>query len=266
MYGRIFRSIYDGTLADNWQALVTFQQLLVLCDQHGVVDMTPGAIARTTGIPVDIIRAGLDALEAPDPSSRTPAEEGRRIVRLDDHRDWGWRIVNFSAYRAIRSAEDKREADRKRIAGKRATERECLRHNATDCDTSQSVAKVAHTATEKEPEKAKSMSANADTDSSDTQPRPQCRFSEFWAEYPKKEGKKPALQAWQSKRLDRIADQIIADVRNRREHHGQWLAGFIPLPATYLRQERWSDEISRPPPKTPGGNRPEGPPIPVRAL
>lgn len=146
MYGRIFRSIYDGTLADNWQALVTFQQLLVLCDQQGIVDMTPGAISRTTGIPLDIIGAGLAALEAPDPASRTPTEEGRRVARLDDHRDWGWRIVNFAAYRAIRSAEDKRQADRVRIARKRADSRDNERRDATPGDTSTGVAEVAHTA------------------------------------------------------------------------------------------------------------------------
>lgn len=145
-YVKIFESIYDGTLADNWQAMVTFQQLLILCDQNGIVDMTPGAIHRRTGIPLDIITAGLSVLTAPDPQSRSPLEEGRRIVLLDPARSWGWRLVNHAHYRALMSAADKREADRVRIAEKR--KRDEPRQPATSRDVSQpspSVANVAHT-------------------------------------------------------------------------------------------------------------------------
>ena len=59
MYGKIFESIYDGTLGDDWRALITFQQMIVLCDSDGVVDMTPAAISRRTNIPVEHIEAGI---------------------------------------------------------------------------------------------------------------------------------------------------------------------------------------------------------------
>lgn len=111
MYGKIFSSMYDGTLASRgpWQALVTFQQMIVLADQDGVVDMTADAIARRTSIPLEIIEAGIEALLQPDTKSRTPDEEGRRIVTLEEHRDWGWQIVNHAKYRDMRKAEDRRE-------------------------------------------------------------------------------------------------------------------------------------------------------------
>src|SRR3990167_5854840 len=103
--------MYDGTLATEgpWQALVTFQQLIILADKEGNVDMTAEAISRRTTIPFDIIALGLQALEKPDESSRSPDEEGRRIVRLSDSRAWGWRIVNYIHYRGIRSQEERRE-------------------------------------------------------------------------------------------------------------------------------------------------------------
>lgn len=111
MYGKLFAQMYDGTLATKgpWQALATFQQLIILADKHGTVDMTAEAIARRTTFPLEVIRLGLSELEKPDPDSRTPDEEGRRIVRLSDHRPWGWRIVNHSHYRKIRSEDDRRE-------------------------------------------------------------------------------------------------------------------------------------------------------------
>jgi hypothetical protein len=110
MYGKIFQQMYDGTLGTNgpWEALVTFQQLIVLADKDGVVDLTIPAIVRRTTIPQHIIEKGIAVLLLPDPDSRTPDDEGRRITLLSEHRSWGWKIVNYAKYRAIRSDEERR--------------------------------------------------------------------------------------------------------------------------------------------------------------
>lgn len=111
MYGKLFEQMYDGTLCTHgpWEALVTFQQLIILSDKDGVVDMTPEAISRRTTIPLEVIKTGLQRLSEPDPESRTPDEEGRRIAFLSDSRAWGWRIVNYIKYRTIRTAEDRKQ-------------------------------------------------------------------------------------------------------------------------------------------------------------
>lgn len=111
MYGKLFTQMYQGTLATKgpWQALVTFQQLIILADKHGCVDMTSEAVSRITTIPLEVIEAGLKALAKPDRASRSPAENGKRIVPLSPTRDWGWRIVNYDHYRRIRSEEERRE-------------------------------------------------------------------------------------------------------------------------------------------------------------
>ena len=104
--------MFRGSLYGKWQAIVTFQQMIILADQDGTVDFTPEALSATTSIPLDILKEGLTLLEAPDQSSRTPDEEGRRIVRIDPERPWGWHIVNYQKYRSIRTAEDRREYHR----------------------------------------------------------------------------------------------------------------------------------------------------------
>lgn len=144
MYGKIFESMYKGTLYGQWEAIVTFQQLIVLCDSDGVVDMTPPAIAATTSIPLDIIQKGIEALEQVDQYSRSPAHNGRRIVLIDPARPWGWRIVNHDYYRNLASKEDKREKDRARIAEKRSNNNDV----ATCRNLSPEVANVAHTNTD----------------------------------------------------------------------------------------------------------------------
>lgn len=165
MYTKVFRSIYDGTLADNWQAMVTFQQMLILADAQGVVDMTIGSIARITGIPLEILQAGIAVLEAPDLGSRTPEMEGRRIARLDAHRDWGWFLVNFAKYRAMQSREDKNEADRERMRTKRAAERSNVSQVVAGCSNLSRavaiVADVAHTDTYTDTEAKKDQKAKA---------------------------------------------------------------------------------------------------------
>lgn len=114
MYGKIFESMYDGTLSADWKAMVTFQQLIVLADSEGVIDYTPAALSRRTGIPLDIIEHGIKKLEQPDPYSRSSDLEGRRISLLDDHRPWGWQIVNYEHYRDLAKLSEKREQSRQR--------------------------------------------------------------------------------------------------------------------------------------------------------
>lgn len=58
------------------------------------------------------MKAAINTLEAPDPESRSPEMEGRRIIPVDEHRAWGWQIVNYSKYRAIRNDDDRREQNR----------------------------------------------------------------------------------------------------------------------------------------------------------
>ena len=109
MFAKVFASLWDGTLADHWEFWSVFVFMLAHSDARGVVDMTPQAISRRSCIPLDKVEAALAHLSAPDPRSRTAAEGGRRIVLLDDHRDWGWRIVNYERYRNTRDEESRRE-------------------------------------------------------------------------------------------------------------------------------------------------------------
>lgn len=122
MYGKLFESIYDGTLVEDWQALITFQQMIILCDSDGTLDMTPSAISRRTGIPINHIKHGIKILEKEDPESRTPDENGKRIKRIDEHRDWGWVIINHKKYRDLKTSSDRREYMRRYMRKKREKE------------------------------------------------------------------------------------------------------------------------------------------------
>ncbi len=116
MYAKIFAQIFDSSLADDLDLRHFFMDLLILADSDGVVDMTPSAIAGRTRYPIDRVRAHLETLEKPDPESRTSDSEGRRIKRLDDHRTWGWVILNYDRFREIASDDQRKEKTRARVS------------------------------------------------------------------------------------------------------------------------------------------------------
>lgn len=138
MYGKLFDSMYDSTLAEDWRALITFQQMIVLCDADGMIDMTPQALSRRTGIPIEYIKAGIEILEKPDPYSRTPDQNGVRIELIDDHRPWGWHIVNHEKYKTLQDADTIRAQTRERVRKHREMKRTVTdgndqkRHTDTD--------------------------------------------------------------------------------------------------------------------------------------
>jgi len=168
LYGKLFESMYEGTLYGKWQAIVTFQQMIILCSPDGVIDMTPQTISARTSIPLEIIQTGVVDLEAPDPFSRTPDRDGRRIERLDDHRPWGWLIVNHKKYKDLISQEQKREADRERMRQKRSV--------AGSRGMSRDVAEVAHS------------DADADRDSKKNAKSDPSWLADFKSLYPKRSG------------------------------------------------------------------------------
>lgn len=108
VFAKIFAQIFDSSISSDYVVRHVFMDLLVLADREGVVDMTPDAIARRTNVPENVVLHALSELSKVDKKSRSDLEEGRRIVPLDSHRDWGWQIVNFEHYRQIRDEESRR--------------------------------------------------------------------------------------------------------------------------------------------------------------
>lgn len=108
MFAKVYTQIFDSSIAENYTVRHVFMDLLVLADSEGVVDMTTHAISRRTNVPVEIVRDAMHTLSEPDPESRSPDEDGRRIALVDPHREWGWRIINYDHYRKLRDEEGRR--------------------------------------------------------------------------------------------------------------------------------------------------------------
>lgn len=116
MYAKVFASMWDGTLYGQWEAWSVFVFLLAHADRDGSVDIHPNAIAARSGLPLEVVTKGLAVLEAPDPGSRSPELDGRRLELIDQHRTWGWQIVNYPKYRGMRDLEERRKQTREAVA------------------------------------------------------------------------------------------------------------------------------------------------------
>jgi hypothetical protein len=54
--------VYDTGLARDWRALVVYQQLVLLMDEEGFVSLTREQLCARTGIPAEVVTAGMEVL------------------------------------------------------------------------------------------------------------------------------------------------------------------------------------------------------------
>lgn len=221
--------MYKGTLYGHWEAIVTFQQLIVLADADGIVDMTPQAICATTSIPIDILEKGLKKLSEPDPFSRTPGEEGRRIICIDEHRPWGWQIVNYLKYKHLKDSNEVRAQTRERVR----------RHREKRNGEKQEVTAVTLGNAEK-----RYTDTDTDKRKTYTPPPPSGAFLRFWTTWPsssRKGSKGPCWEKWRKSDFDLVAEQVISHVEQRKRSADWQKNGgeFIPAPIVYLNKRQW---------------------------
>ncbi len=116
-YTKLFSSILASTI---WRApdktRIVWITLLAMADQHGIAEGSVPGLADFARVSVDECRGALAELMAPDPDSRTPDWDGRRIEPVDG----GWLLLNHGKYRAKMNADERREYNRKKQAERRA--------------------------------------------------------------------------------------------------------------------------------------------------
>ncbi len=74
---------------------------------------------------------------------------------------------------------------------------------------------------------------------------PSAEFLRFWAKYPKRQAKQDAWKAWQQLEPDAAEVEEILAALEWQVEQDDWVKAdgqYCPLPATYLRGERWTDE------------------------
>lgn len=111
-YTKLFSDIVDSSIWDeDAETCKVWVTLLALSDANGYVRGSPGWLAGKAKVSVELCERALEKFKNPDPRSRTPDNDGRRIEQLED----GWLILNYISFRGRLSNDPKSIATRERV-------------------------------------------------------------------------------------------------------------------------------------------------------
>lgn len=106
LYGSILGS---SVWSESLPTRIVWITMLALADERGKVEASVSGLARIANVTRAQCENALERLTAPDPDSKSPEFEGRRIEKVSG----GWMILNYLAYRDLRSPRQVAEAERK---------------------------------------------------------------------------------------------------------------------------------------------------------
>lgn len=111
-YTKLFSDIVDSSIWDeDNDTRIVWVTLLALSNADGFVRGSTGWLAGKSRVPVRKCAEALVKFAAPDPKSRTPDNDGRRIEVLED----GWLILNYLAFRDRLSTNPQAVKTRERV-------------------------------------------------------------------------------------------------------------------------------------------------------
>lgn len=115
-FTKLDSGIVDSSIwSEDSDTRVVWITLLAKADKNGLVNIAPSALARVANVPLPVCLKALERFQQPDPESRTPSNEGRRLAKTEE----GWLILNYATYRAKEYSQQRREQSRQLMAKKR---------------------------------------------------------------------------------------------------------------------------------------------------
>jgi hypothetical protein len=106
MFAKLFSSITESSLwSEPKEVRLLFVTMLAKADQTGLVEASLPGLARVANLSLDETITALQILQAPDPYSKNPDNEGRRVLQVPR----GFVLLNYEDYRARRNTEERQE-------------------------------------------------------------------------------------------------------------------------------------------------------------
>ena len=110
-YIKLHQGVLTSTIwqEDDTTRIVWFT-FMALADKNGEVSGTIPGIANIARVSIEACESAVNKFMSPDPYSRSEADEGRRIEKIDG----GWSLINFHKYREMASKDDAKLANSNR--------------------------------------------------------------------------------------------------------------------------------------------------------
>jgi len=241
-YTKLFNSIITSTIwSEDDKTRIVWITMLALADQNGEVQGSVPGLARLAGVSVNDVESALDKFLSPDPYSRTPDFEGRRICKIDG----GWELLNHAKYRRMASLADQKDSNAKRQKRHRERNATVTHRNASvTVETDKAEAEA-----EANTDNTKSISPKGDgIDIGKTRKELNSNLSEkaetIYSHYPRKVGKTAAIKAIVSAMKYESYEKLLETVKEYAEKIAWKEPQFIPHPSTWFNEGRFNDDPS----------------------
>jgi hypothetical protein len=120
-YSKLYAAIVTSSVwIEEDATLRVWIAMIATCDSEGLVQGSVPGFANLARVTVEQMRHAIERLSAPDPDSRTPDHDGRRIEAFEG----GWRVLNYAKYREKAQAKEGSNAPAMRAYRKRRREGE----------------------------------------------------------------------------------------------------------------------------------------------
>jgi hypothetical protein len=141
VYNKLFSKIVDSSIwLESDATRIVWLTMIAVMDEDGFVVMASiENLARRANVSVARCSTAVAILEAPDPNSADPDNEGRRIERVPG----GWVVLNAAKHRLMVARVSQRESNRRRVTkhrekGRDTSENEAKRSRTVENETESS--------------------------------------------------------------------------------------------------------------------------------
>lgn len=120
MYGKIFESLYEGSMVGAGPTIfAVWGYCIAKADSSGIVILNPALLAPIIGTSRVDIEQAIEYLTSPDPHSKNPEHEGRRLINMSGY---AYKVVSHAIYRDIKNNQDRREYMREYMRKRRGND------------------------------------------------------------------------------------------------------------------------------------------------
>ena len=111
-FTKLFSSITESSIwVEDDATLRVWIAMLASCNADGFVAGSVPGFASKARVTVEQMSTAIDKFSSPDPHSRTPDNEGRRVEAIEG----GWVVLNYAKYRETRDPEERRRQVREAV-------------------------------------------------------------------------------------------------------------------------------------------------------
>jgi len=242
-YGKFYAKTFTGSMAGTGAHVIAVMGYCVANAKppDGNLEINTKLLAVMIGEPEERIKEAVEFLCSPDTESRTPTDEGRRLVRVGQ---FMYRLVNWEAHRGGIDRDARRETWRNAKADYRSKKKTVS--EGKNIGIGAKPIKADHPI-KVNPPVDNPAAARADVDLPDmvvpsNPPSAPPTVEEIYQAYPKKADKPAALRAIKKAILKMRPEALMELTRKYAKVRESCEPQFTPYPASWYNAERFNDD------------------------